>query len=216
MLTDLVSNHAHFFHVYTVLRLRGRTPDAGSDPPFAPQCNANHLPRLRGLTLLLCSSKFVGFDPTCGVWHRFLCVCKQKTGSAPAMYGTFPWVAREISYLSSFILPRLRGLLLEWDHCVNAGQWNPPPPPPKTDLIHLPVSTPESGHCVKCKRGIIGKDFELTSKPHNQKGPQKCLWTNNNGMLPYSAPFEFSNTNLCQHLGSWTWLLLHKHYKFVG
>ena len=131
MLTDLVSNHAHFYHVYIVLRLRGRTPDAGSDPPSAPQCNANHLPRLRGLTLLLCSSKFVGFDPTCGVWHRFLCVCKQKTGSAPAMYGTFPWVAREIFYLSSFILPRLRGLLLERDHCVNAGQWTPPPPPPR-------------------------------------------------------------------------------------
>ena len=74
---------------------------------------------------LHCSSKFVGFDPACGVWHRFLCACVCKAGSAPAMYGTFPCVAREISYLSSFVLPHLLGLLLKQDHCVNAGQWNP-------------------------------------------------------------------------------------------
>ena len=58
-------------------------------------------------------------DPACGVWHRFLkCVnTKQKAGSAPAMYGTFPCVASKISYLSLFILPHLQGLLCEWDHC---------------------------------------------------------------------------------------------------
>ena len=120
----------YIYRVYTMLRLRGRTPDAGSDPPFAPQCK-HRSPApigLQGLTRLLCSSKLVGFEPPCGVWHRSFSVGKQKAGSAPAMYGTFPCVAREISYLSSFVLCHLWGLLLERDHCVNAGQWNPTRP----------------------------------------------------------------------------------------
>ena len=143
----------YYLQMYTVFtqcsdcrvepQMRGQTP-------FLPlSVNANHLPRLRGLTRLLFSSKFVWLDPACGVWHRFLCVCKQKARSAPAMYGTFPCVARGIiSYLSSFDLPRLRGLLLEWDHCVNAGQWNPA----RTDLTHLPGFDPGIG--ALCKRGI--------------------------------------------------------------
>ena len=56
--------------------------------------NRTHLPRLRGLTHLLCSSKWVGFDPRCGVWCRIFCVCKQKAWSAPAMYGNFRFSLR--------------------------------------------------------------------------------------------------------------------------
>ena len=32
---------SYIYRVYTVIRLRGRTPDAGSDPPFAPPCKRN-------------------------------------------------------------------------------------------------------------------------------------------------------------------------------
>ena len=102
--------------------------DCGVEPQIRGQTrllpfsvNANHLPRLRGLTRLLCSSKFVGFNPHAGSDTTFF-LCKQKAGSAPAMYGTFPRVAHKISYLSSFILPLLWGMLLEQDHGVNAGQ----------------------------------------------------------------------------------------------
>ena len=109
----------HLYRVYTGLRLHGRSPHAGSDPPFAPRCKCKSPAPIGGLTRLLCSSKFVGFDTA------FL--CKQKAGTAPAMYRTFPCVASKISYLhvSSFVLPHLRGLLLECNHCVNASQWNP-------------------------------------------------------------------------------------------
>ena len=69
-----------YYCVYTVLRLRGRTPYAGSDPALILplSINANHLPRLQGLTRLLCSSKFVGFDLACRVWQRFFCVCVNR------------------------------------------------------------------------------------------------------------------------------------------
>ena len=90
-------NPIYIYRVYTVLRLWGRTPHAGSDPPFAPQCKCKS------------PAPIAGSDPPfvllqyCRVWPRMrdltplFCVCKQKAGCAPAMYGTFPCVAREIS-----------------------------------------------------------------------------------------------------------------------
>ena len=35
------TGHCYNYRVYTVIRLRGRTPDAGSNPPFAPPCKRN-------------------------------------------------------------------------------------------------------------------------------------------------------------------------------
>ena len=137
--------------------------DCGVEPQMRGQTrllplsvNGIHLPRLRCLTRLLCSSKWAGFDPRCGVWHRIFVVCKEKAGSAPAMYGTFPCIAREILYLSSFILPQLRGLLLERDHCVNAGQWPPPPPLPQDRSDPPPGLDPGIG--ALCKHGIYLSD----------------------------------------------------------
>ena len=118
----------------------------GQTPPFAPQCTRKSPALIAGsdLPFVLLQScrvqpRMQGLTPL-----FFVCVCKQKAGSAPAMYGIFPCVAREISYLSSFVLPHLRGLILELDHCIITGQLNPR----KTDLTHLPGSTPESRHCV--------------------------------------------------------------------
>ena len=93
-------------------------PIAGSEPPFVLLQIWRVRPRMQGLTPLFCVCVFTN----------------RKLGlHAPAMYRTFPCVEREISYLSSFNLPRLRGLLLEWDHCVNVGQWTPPPPQDGSD-----------------------------------------------------------------------------------
>ena len=57
------------FHVIAVNPLHSEHSDCGVEPQMRGQTcllplrvNANHLPRLRGLTRLLCSSKFVGFD----------------------------------------------------------------------------------------------------------------------------------------------------------
>ena len=36
------------YRVYTVIRLRGRTPDAGSDPPFAPPCKREYTALIAG------------------------------------------------------------------------------------------------------------------------------------------------------------------------
>ena len=82
--TGEVSN---YYRIYTVLRLRGRTPDAGSDPPFAPQCKRKSpspiagsdppfvllqicrvRPRMRGLTPLfvcVCVNRKLVLPPQC-------------------------------------------------------------------------------------------------------------------------------------------------------
>ena len=38
----------YIYRVYTVIRLRGRTPDAGSDPPFAPPCKREYTAPIAG------------------------------------------------------------------------------------------------------------------------------------------------------------------------
>ena len=65
----------HSYRVYTVIRLRSRTPDAGSDPPFAPQCKRNTPAPIAGsdppFALLLMGR---GSTPDAGSDTAFLCV----------------------------------------------------------------------------------------------------------------------------------------------
>ena len=64
----MVPEPAHNHRDYTVLRLRGRTPDAGSNPPFAPQCKRKSPAPIAGSDppfVLL--QMYIGFDPACGV-----------------------------------------------------------------------------------------------------------------------------------------------------
>ena len=66
-------------------RLRGSHPRCGVRPrSLHLGVNANHLPRLRGLTRLLCSSKFVGFRPCMrGLTPLFCCWVNRKPGLPP-------------------------------------------------------------------------------------------------------------------------------------
>ena len=126
------SGHLSTREYQTSITVFTQCSDCGVEPQMRGQTrllpfsvNANHLPWLR-VWLAFCAPPNCRVRPRMqGLTPLLLLLCKQKAGSAPAMKGTFPCVAREMSYLRSFNLPRLRSLLRERDHCINAGQWNP-------------------------------------------------------------------------------------------
>ena len=68
---------------YTVLRLRGRTPDAGSDPPFAPQCKRKSPAPIAGSDPPFMLLQICRVRPRMRGLTLHFCVCKQKAGVCP-------------------------------------------------------------------------------------------------------------------------------------
>ena len=62
----------------------------GQAPPFAPQCKRKSPAIIAGSNLPFVLLQICRVRPRMRGLTLLICVCKQKAGSAPAMYGTFP------------------------------------------------------------------------------------------------------------------------------